>query len=299
MKKNFIGNFFVLFLLLFSISCAQNESKVDWNEAKTILKRIVPPTFPNKDYGAKPDGTTDCTSAIKNAIDDCNKSGGGRVVIPEGVFLSGAIHLKSNVNLYLSENSILKFTDDKSKYLPVVFTRWEGVECMNYSALIYAYGQENIAVTGKGILDGQGSDDNWWSWKGKSSKSIKGQTQNEARKKLFRMAEDNIPPEERIFGEGHFLRPNFFQPYKCKNILLEGVTLKNSPMWFIHPVLSSNISIIEVTVEGLGPNNDGCDPESCTDVLKIVHLIQAMIVLLLNREEMPTEEGSTCQVKIL
>ena len=272
MKKNIINNFIVLFLFVLPFTSAQTEAKVDWKEAKTILKRIVPPTFPKKDfvitnYGAKGDGTTDCTSAIKTAIDDCNKSGGGRVVVPEGSFLTGAIHLKSNVNLYVSENALLKFTNDKSKYLPNVFTRWEGVECMNYSALIYAYGQENIAVTGKGILDGQGSEDNWWNWKGKNSKSVKGETQNEARKKLFAMAENNVPPEQRIFGEGHYLRPNFFQPYKCKNILLEGVTLKNSPMWFIHPVLSSNITILNVTVDGIGPNNDGCDPESCNDVL--------------------------------
>jgi len=272
MNNNIVRNFIILFLFILPITFAQPEAKVNWKEAKSILKRIVPPTFPNNDflltkYGAVGDGVTDCTSAIKNAIDDCNKSGGGRVIVPEGSFLTGAIHLKSNVNLYVSENAVLKFTDDKSKYLPVVFTRWEGVECMNYSALIYAYEQENIAVTGKGILDGQGSDGNWWNWKGKNSKSVKGETQNEARKKLFEMSENSVQPEERIFGEGHYLRPNFFQPYRCKNILLEGVTMKNSPMWFIHPVLSSNISIVGVTVEGIGPNNDGCDPESCKDVL--------------------------------
>lgn len=265
-------NLVVLFLFVLPFTLAQSEAKVNWNEAKIILERIIPPKFPNKDflitkYGAKGDGKTDCTLPIKKAIKDCNKHGGGRVVVPKGIFLTGAIHLKSNVNLYISENAVLKFTDDKSKYLPVVFTRWEGVECMNYSALIYAYKQENIAVTGKGILDGQGSEENWWNWKGKNQKSKKGENQNEARKKLFEMAENNIPPEKRIFGEGHYLRPNFFQPYKCKNVLMEGVTLKNSPMWFIHPVLSSNISIVGVTVEGLGPNNDGCDPESCKDVL--------------------------------
>ena len=81
------------------------------------------------------------------------------------------------------------------------------------------------------------------------------------------MAENNVPVEKRIFGDGYYLRPNFIQPYKCKNVLIEGVTFKNSPMWFIHPVLSENVSIINVTVEGLGPNNDGCDPECCKDVL--------------------------------
>jgi polygalacturonase len=140
---------------------------------------------------------------------------------------------------------------------------------MNYSALIYAYEQENIAVTGNGILDGQGSNENWWNWKGKPDAGwVKNMPrQNEDRDKLFEMAENNVPPKKRIFGEGHYLRPNFIQPYKCKNVLIEGVTFKNSPMWFIHPVLSQNITVQNVIVEGLGPNNDGCNPESSKDVL--------------------------------
>jgi polygalacturonase len=135
--------------------------------------------------------------------------------------------------------------------------------------LIYAYEQENIALTGKGVLDGQGSNENWWSWKGnKVSGWEEGMPrQKESRDKLFEMAENNIPPEERIFGDGYYLRPNFVQPYKCKNVLIEGVTFKDSPMWFIHPVLCENVSVINVTVEGLGPNNDGCNPESSKNVL--------------------------------
>jgi len=245
-----------------------------WEKLDEITSGINPPKFPDRvfsisDYGALGDGTTDCTNSFKEAINDCNKIGGGKVLVPGGTFLTGAIHLKSNVNLYVSENAIIKFSTDKKKYLPVVFTRWEGVECMNYSPLIYAYEQENIAVTGKGVLDGQGSNENWWSWKGRSDVGWeKGQPrQNEDRDYLFAMAENKIPPEERIFGDGHYLRPNFIQPYKCKNILIEGITFKNSPMWFIHPVLSQNVSVVDVTVEGLGPNNDGCDPESCKDVL--------------------------------
>lgn len=273
--KNHKGNLLVLIISLFFLGCyfidaVQNE----WEQLDAIVSRIHTPVFSDRDfsildYGAVGDGTTDCTNAIKNAIEDCSKSGGGKVVIPEGIFLTGAIHLKSNVNLYVSENAVVKFSADKNKYLPVVFTRWEGVECMNYSPLIYAYGQENIAVTGKGILDGQGSNENWWSWKGRSDVGWKEglPRQNEDRDKLFKMADENVTPEKRVFGANHYLRPNFIQPYKCKNILVEGVTFKNSPMWFIHPVLSQNVSIINVTVEGLGPNNDGCDPESCKDIL--------------------------------
>ena len=267
--------FLILFLLVQNFACAQLENKnTGWNSVGTILQNIQPPVFPDKNFnitsfGAIGDGTTDCTDAINNTISECSTNGGGKVIVPEGTFLTGAIHLKSNVNLYISEKAILEFSKDKAKYLPVVFTRWEGVECMNYSPLIYAYEQENIAVTGKGILDGQGSNDNWWSWKGKKDYGWKDDLPNQEadRNKLFEMSDNNVPPEERVFGEGHYLRPAFFQPYKCKNILIEGVTLKSSPMWFLNPVLCQNISILNVTVEGLGPNNDGCDPESCKDVL--------------------------------
>jgi polygalacturonase len=243
-----------------------------WDTVPSILKRISPPSFPQKDFnvtsfGAIGDGSTDCSSAFKKAIEKCNAEGGGRVVVPKGIFVVGAIHLKSNVNLYVSKEATLHFSTDPNKYLPVVFARWEGVECMNYSALIYAFEQENIAVTGEGVLDGQGSDANWWSWKGNRANSAGKPSQNEARKKLVEMGEKGVPVKDRIFGDGSFLRPNFFQPYRCKNVLVQGVTFKNSPMWFLNPQLCTNVSIVGVTTEGHGPNNDGCDPESCTDVL--------------------------------
>jgi polygalacturonase len=179
------------------------------------------------------------------------------------VFLTGAIHLRSRINLVLAKGAVLRFSTDPAKYLPAVYTRWEGVECMNYSALIYAYDQENIAVTGEGVLDGQASRENWWRWKGGDPSC----DQKEGRKRLFAMGERGVPVAERVFGEGAYLRPNFFQPYKCRNVLVQGVTFRNSPMWFLHPVLCRNVSVIGVTVEGKGPNNDGCDPESCIDVL--------------------------------
>lgn len=276
MNKTRLIFFLLLSFFLFpNFICSQPENEnISWENLDEILERIVPPVFPDtefniEDYGAVGNGETDCTVAFNKAIKECSSSGGGRVIVPEGIFLTGPIHLKSNVNLHITENAVVKFSANKSKYLPLVLTRWEGVELMNYSPLIYAYEQENIAVTGKGILDGQGSTDNWWSWKGnKESGWEKGMPrQKEGRDKLFEMAENGVPPEQRIFGEGFFLRPNFFQPYKCKNILVEGVTFKDSPMWFIHPVLSKNLSVIGVTVEGLGPNNDGCNPESSKDVL--------------------------------
>jgi polygalacturonase len=236
-----------------------------WEQVPEILKKIVPPTFPDRQfditkYGAVADGKTLCTEAFEKAIDECNKAGGGMVVIPEGEFLTGAIHLKSNVNLHISKNAIVRFSTHPKDYLPVVQARWEGVDLMNYSPLIYAYGQENIAVTGKGILDGQASDDNWWKWK-----TLSGQT--ESRPRLMKMNDEGVPVEKRIFGEGTYLRPTFVEFYKCENILIQDVTLKDSPFWFLHPVLSNNITVENVTTNGSGPNNDGCDPESSSDIL--------------------------------
>jgi polygalacturonase len=274
-KRNdfFFFLFFVFVAQMSPVRCVAQNGQ-GWAALPKILENIHPPQFPSRDFdvtqfGALGDGTTDCTEAFQKAIANCSEAHGGRVVVPKGIFLTGAIHLKSNVDLYVTKDATIRFSTNPKKYLPAVYTRWEGVECMNYSALIYAYGQENIAITGEGVLDGQGSSKSWWSWSGKSQYGWK-QTmpsQADSRDTLFAMGERGVPVSERLFGEGHYLRPNFLQVYKCKNVLVEGVTLKNSPMWFIHPVLSENVSVVNVTVEGLGPNNDGCDPESAKDVL--------------------------------
>lgn len=251
-----------------------SHTNYTWKTYKKLLKRVNPPVFPSKvfvvsDFGAKPDGATDCSSAINNAIKKCNASGGGKVIIPAGKYLTGPITLLSNVNLEIAEGAVVSFIADPAKYLPQVLTRFEGMELYNYSPLVYAYKQKNIAITGKGIIDGSGSNENWWSWCGKSVYGWKTGDPNQkaARGRLVEMVVKNTPANERVFGQGDYLRPNFIQPYLCENILIDGVTLKNSPMWFINPVLSSNITVSNVTIEGLGPNNDGCDPESSKDIL--------------------------------
>ena len=245
-----------------------------WALASDILKRIKPPVFPKRDfevtkYGAKGDGKFDNTEAFRKAIAACNKARGGRVVVPAGTFLTGPVHLLSNVNFHVSEGATVKFVQDPKAYLPLVFTRWEGMELMNYSPFIYAFEQRNIAVTGTGTLDGNSDDEHWWPWKGQERHGWKKGTPNQlkSRNALMEMVERGAPVSERVFGEGHYLRPQFVQPYRCTNVLIEGVRVINSPMWELNPVLCTNVIVRKVRIETHGPNNDGCDPESCRDVL--------------------------------
>jgi len=241
-----------------------------FSESESILARIKAPQFPAHDFSITDFGAAagaDCTVAIRKAIEACNAAGGGRVVVPAGEWLTGAVHLKSNVNLYLAKGSTLRFSTDPAAYLPVVHTRWEGIECMNYSPFIYAWEQENIAVTGEGTLDGAASYDagNWWSWTKKGDDKKAPASPDTA--KLNEYSVQGVPVAQRVFGAGHYLRPSFFQPYRCRNVLIEGVTIVRSPMWEITPALCTNVIARNVKINSHGPNNDGCDPDSCRDVL--------------------------------
>ncbi|TDS15705.1 glycoside hydrolase family 28 protein [Sphingobacterium paludis] len=275
MMKKLIGSI----LLCLSLICAMAQ-ETKWTaasqplaEVKALKKQIVAPKFRNKDYavtsfGAKGDGITKNTEAIRKAIEQCNKDGGGRVVVPEGIFLTGAIYLKSNVNLHIQEGATILFSRDSADY-PMVFTRWEGMECMNFSPFIYAYGEENIAITGKGLLDGNSDNDHWWYWCGARKygwNESKPGEQKPARALLHQQMAEEMDPRKRIYGDGHFLRPNFVQPYHCKNVWIADVKMINSPMWNLNPVLCENVLIERVKVVSHGPNNDGCDPEACKNV---------------------------------
>ena len=254
-------------------STSSNDSQDPWVQVPHTLSRIRPPQFPDRQFnitqfGAVGDNKTDCTQAFQSAITKCYTAGGGRVMVPPGEFASGAIRLRSGVNLHVSQGATVRFSQDPRKY-PLVFTRWEGIELMNFSPFIYAFEQENIAISGKGTIDGNSGCQHWWPWKGgRACGWTEGQpNQLKDRNLLHEMGEKGIPVGDRIFGEGHYLRPQFIQPYRCKNVLIEGVTLLNSPMWQVNPVLCTNVTIQGLTISSFGPNTDGCDPESCTDVL--------------------------------
>lgn len=194
---------------------------------------------------------------IQDAVDYCASRGGGRVTVPPGHWRSGPIHLASNVELHVASGATIEFSPDPSDYLPVVFTRWEGTECYNYSPLIYARDCHDVALTGSGTLTGNGME--WWDWK---------QAQKTGSNRLYDMAGAGTPVEQRIFGtEEDALRPSFVQFVNCRNALVEGVTLQEGPMWTIHPVYCEDVIVRGVHIDSTGPNTDGCNPDSCRNVL--------------------------------
>ncbi|MDF3012735.1 MAG: glycoside hydrolase family 28 protein [Cellvibrio sp.] len=248
-----------------------------WTNAEQIRQQVKAPQFPARnfdvrDFGAKADTRQDNSKAFAAAIAACHQAGGGTVLVTQGKYQCGAIHLLSNVNLHITRDATIAFVTDPNAYLPAVFTRWEGMEIMGYSPLIYAYGQTNIAVTGQGTLDGQANRTTWWPWKGSNFSSVDWgvpgvPTQEAARTKLMQDMENNVPVAKRIYAEGSYLRPVFVQPYNCTNVLIEGVTITNAPFWLLNPVLCENVTVDGVTFASIGPNSDGCDPESCKNVV--------------------------------
>lgn len=285
----------IIFNCQFSII---NSVKAEgWDTAlyKQIESRIVAPTFKDKTYNVKKYGASPKADAAKNqkainkAIEKCSKAGGGKVVIPAGTYQTGAIRLLSGVNLEIQKDARIVFAFQPELY-PNVVTRWEGLDCINYSPCIYAYKAQNIAITGEGTIDGNGSNDTWWQWNGNPrfgfKEGITKECQNRIpykgiakyekdaegnmlsnRQALQKMMDDGVPTEQRVFGMGHGLRPQLLNLVSCENILIEGVQMVHSPFWVMHPLFSKNITIRKVTVTNEGPNGDGCDPESCEDVL--------------------------------
>lgn len=264
----------LLLCLLFPLTMSASAWETRYRQ---IEDSIRVPVFADRTYSITKYGASVKASARQNqkainkAIALCSMAGGGRVVVPAGTWKTGAIRLKSHVNLVIEKGATLFFEFDRSLY-PLVETRWEGIDCMNYSPLIYAFEETDIAITGQGIIDGNASDDTWWLMSGKTPKSrdviVKEKQQNPGgRADLLKMAEEGVPVEKRVFGAGKGLRPQLVNLNHCDGILIEGVTMLRSPFWVIHPLLSRNITVRNVTVENDGPNGDGCDPESCENVL--------------------------------
>ncbi|HQM92985.1 MAG TPA: glycoside hydrolase family 28 protein [Bacteroidales bacterium] len=259
------------------LACNRKTGEMDlaFVQAAQIEKNIKQTSFPDRsfsilDFGAKAGDSCYLNhEAINNAILECSLNGGGIVSIPAGEFYTGPIRLKSNVNLRLEKEAILKFSTDTSLYLPQVLTRWEGVDCYNYHPLIYAYGETNIALTGEGVLDAQGQK-GWWSMCGARkygwTEGLPGQNQG-GRNRLLRSAEEKLDISQRIMTPQDALRPQMVNFYRCKQVLIEGITLLNSPFWVLHPLLCEDLIVRGVHIYNRGPNGDGCDPESCKNVL--------------------------------
>ena len=249
----------------------------DDNEYKRIeqsiqLPKIAERQFLITSFGAKTTATAaQNQKAINRVISLVSKKGGGKVIIPKGTWNTGAIELKSHVNLVLEEGATLHFAFEPKLY-PLVRTSWEGLACWNYSPCIYAYKATDIAITGKGTIDGGGNNDTFWQWNGSPRFGYKEGVTKESQKlgsrsKLLKMAEDGVPFDERKFSMGYGLRPQLVNMVHCERILIKDVKMINSPFWVIHPLLSKNITVDGVYVWNEGPNGDGCDPEACENVL--------------------------------
>jgi polygalacturonase len=241
-----------------TLSAQDANNTLPWPLANQILATVKPPVFPDKTfsvlgYGANGNGTTDNTAAFAKAISACNAAGGGEVVVPAGTYLTGAIELKSNVNLHLADGAILMFSGDQSEY-PLEPTRNQGIDLITFSPLIHAQNATNIGITGNGILDG--------TLTGKWNKQV-GANWN----RLVQMEENSTPIAQRIFGPDHPLATTFVEPYNCTNVLIQGITIQNSHWWQMHPTLSTNVIIDHVTTTSSASHTDGCDPDGCDNVI--------------------------------
>jgi polygalacturonase len=236
------------------------DGNLPWKEARQIVAETVVPQFADAFfdvtdpmYGAVGDGTTDNTDAFRAAIEDCSSQRGGHVIVPAGVYSTGAIHLLSDVDLHLEDGVVLAFNDNVDNF-PLVLTRYEGIECMNHSPMIYAYGQSNIALTGSGVLDASGTRP--WNV-GSDRAGI-----------LEPLVAAGVPPEERIVPMYGQLRSTFIEPYNCDSVLIQGIALSQSQFWQLHPTLCRSVTVDSVTTGNTrNPNGDGCNPESCDHVV--------------------------------
>ncbi len=217
-------------------------------------------------FGASPDGQVKCTDAIGKAIDAASAKGGGTVYFPPGTYLTGPIHLQSHITLYVDAGATVKFSTNFDDYLPMVLSRWEGIVVTNFSPLIYAYKAQDIAIVGRGTLDGQGQA--WWDFYRKISRGTNAVPRSKWQEEFSRLNKDTIAEMNYRLLDIGFLRPPFIQPNECTNVLVEGVTIRNSPFWNVTPVFCENVNVRGVTIisPSTSPNTDGINPDSCRNI---------------------------------
>ena len=243
----------------------------DAGAAAPAARKVGPAQYDVRSYGAVADGKTKATAAVKKAIDAAAAAGGGTVVFSGGTYLTGPIHLKSNITLFVDAGTVLKFSSDFDDYLPMVRSRWEGTEVVNFSPLIYGDKVENVAITGRGLIDGNGEP--WWKMyrelKPQIDKPTSPATRSKWQQEFARLntARDDWPDDRRWLENG-FLRPPLIQILDCKNLLISDVTIKNPPFWTINPVYCDGVNIRGIRIDNPedSPNTDGIDPESSRNV---------------------------------
>ncbi|MEO6732935.1 MAG: glycoside hydrolase family 28 protein [Ferruginibacter sp.] len=277
----------IILFFLSALIVVPATAQYSWKNLPTAkLPTFKKDTFNIKAYGAKADGTTLNTKSINNAINDCSKKGGGVVLIPEGLWLTGPIVLKNNVNLHVKSSAILQYSSDFNQY-PLVVGTYEGRRSARNQSPLSGENLVNVAVTGKGIIDGNGDV---WRMVGKDRLTEK-QWQNKvasgglvsADGKIWYPSEKTKKAHEEklngVFENGKtlkdfenikdYLRPNLVVFTNCKKVLLEGVTFQNSPAWNLHPLECEDLTIKNVMVKNpeYAQNGDGVDVESCKNVL--------------------------------
>jgi len=249
----------VVFGIIILYILPMNAQPVNVNK---ILKTIVEPEFRDevfnvKEYGAVNDGVTDARPFINAAITDCSNAGGTVLVPPGKYYVAGSIIMKSNVNLKIEEGAEILFSSSPKDYTPFVLTVFEGTELFNYSPLVYGYHVSNVAITGKGILNGNATD-GFATWRPQGSP---------IQDRLRQMGIDRVPVNKRDFGPESTLPPSMIQFFGCSNILIQDIHILDSPYWVIHPVFCTNVTVRGVRITSYNLNNDGCDPEYTRNVL--------------------------------
>ena len=285
---NLIG--IIAFVLVSNGIEAENNYNQFYQNLPFPMSKVEAPSFKNNkmsvvDFGGLGDGYTLNTQSFSKAIDALSKKGGGTLVVPAGVWFTGPIELKSNINLHLNKGALILFSPDFNLY-PLVNTIFEGLETRRCQSPISARNAENIAITGEGSIDGSGEawrplkrakvtdvqwksvvksggvlkDPNYWF---PSKKSLKGES----------LSDMNVPRGQLSDSDWNeirdFLRPVMINFIECKNVMLQGVLFENSPSWNIHPLMCTNLIIDNIAVRNpsYAQNGDGIDVESCKNVL--------------------------------